>query len=385
MNEYDVIVFGGGIAGLWIGNTLRRARYNVIVIEQEQLGAGQTLASQGMIHGGAKYGLEGLMSSGAATISNMPARWRAAFEGRGEVDLAHVRFLSETQLMWPAGSLVSAAAVWAAATLVKADCKRLKLAEYPEALGKRKKVRSPVYALPEMVLDVRSLIVALAQPLDGCVLKGEITRMTSNGEVTVSGQLLCAQVIVFAAGAGNEVALEILNVREPLTQRRPLRQIMVRPLPHALFSHGIADNGRPRITITSHSIGPCEYAWYIGGALAEKGAHMDEATALRAAQTELRQLFPEIEWEHKLWATLYVDRAEPFSATGGLPAGPFVHQCGRVLMVWPTKLTLAPALSDCVLARLAGIEPTAKSPPPSLPRPEIGCYPWEQAKWRRLT
>ena len=27
MNEYDVIVFGGGVAGLWIGNTLRRARY----------------------------------------------------------------------------------------------------------------------------------------------------------------------------------------------------------------------------------------------------------------------------------------------------------------------------------------------------------------------
>ena len=53
--EYDIMVFGGGIAGLWLGNTLSRAGYNVIVIESDKLGAGQTLASQGMIHGGQKY------------------------------------------------------------------------------------------------------------------------------------------------------------------------------------------------------------------------------------------------------------------------------------------------------------------------------------------
>src|SRR5712691_8514521 len=94
--DYDMIVCGGGIAGLWLGNTLKRARYNVILIEKEKLGAGQTLASQGMIHGGQKYVLQGVMTPHAAAASKMPQRWQAGFEGRGEVDLTGVRFLSET-------------------------------------------------------------------------------------------------------------------------------------------------------------------------------------------------------------------------------------------------------------------------------------------------
>jgi glycine/D-amino acid oxidase-like deaminating enzyme len=384
IHEYDIIVFGGGIAGLWIGNTLKRARYNVIVIEKEKLGAGQTLASQGIIHGGQKYVLQGIMTPHAAAVSKMPHRWQASFEGRGEVDLTSVQFLSETQIMWPAGSLVSAAAVLAAATLVNADCKKLKKADYPEALKKQKKIKGPVYSLPEKVLDVRSVILALAQDLEGRILKGEITGITPVGEVAVSGQPLRAQFIIFAAGTGNELALDMLKIGERLTQRRPLRQVMVRPLPYALFAHGIADNGRPRISVTSHSIGQGEYVWYLGGGVAENGANMDAAAALRFAQQELKQIFPEIDWDGKEWATWYGDRAEPRDAKGELPAGPFVHQCGRILMAWPTKLTFAPALSDRVFERLKSIEPAAKSPPPPLPSADIGSYPWEVAAWRRI-
>ncbi len=51
---YDIIVFGGGIAGLWLSNVLVREGYDVILIESDRLGCGQTLASQGMIHGGQK-------------------------------------------------------------------------------------------------------------------------------------------------------------------------------------------------------------------------------------------------------------------------------------------------------------------------------------------
>src|SRR5438093_256738 len=105
--HYDVIIFGGGIAGLWLANGLTRLHYSVILIEKDGLGAGQTLASQGMIHGGQKYLLKGLLTPQATTAARMPDRWEASFEGRGELDLTSVRFLSATQLMWPAGSLVA--------------------------------------------------------------------------------------------------------------------------------------------------------------------------------------------------------------------------------------------------------------------------------------
>ena len=98
-------------------NTLKRAGYNVIVIEKDKLGAGQTLASQGMIHGGQKYLLQGVMTSHAAVASKMPARWQANFDGRGEIDLTSVRVLSETQIMWPAGSILSAVTVLAGSSM----------------------------------------------------------------------------------------------------------------------------------------------------------------------------------------------------------------------------------------------------------------------------
>jgi glycine/D-amino acid oxidase-like deaminating enzyme len=382
--EYDIMVFGGGIAGLWLGNTLSRAGYNVIVIESDKLGAGQTLASQGMIHGGQKYLLQGILTPHASAAARMPQRWQASLQGRGDVDLTSVEVLSEIQIMWPAGSLISAAAVLAAANSTTAGCKKLEQHAYPEVLRQQKRSRGPVYALPEKVLDMRSVILALAGKLPGRVLQGKVSSITPEGEVTVSGQRLCAKLIVFAAGAGNELALEMLGWDGRLTQRRPLRQVMVRPLPYALFAHGIAASRHPRVTVTSHSIGRDGYVWYLGGAVAETGANMDAASAVRFAADELKQIFPEIDWDQKEWATWHGDRAEPLDGSGHLPAGPVVHQFRQILMVWPTKLTFTPALSDLVLQRLEGVTPAAQAPPPPLPAAGIGAYPWEVAKWRKI-
>ena len=41
----DIVVFGGGIAGLWLLNRLRDEGYNAILLEADGLGAAQTLAS----------------------------------------------------------------------------------------------------------------------------------------------------------------------------------------------------------------------------------------------------------------------------------------------------------------------------------------------------
>jgi len=384
---YDMIIFGGGIAGLWLCNTLKRAGYNVILIEKDRLGAGQTLASQGMIHGGQKYVLQGAMTDHASSISKMPQRWDSSLEGWGEIDLTAVRVLSETQVMWPAGSVLSAAAVLGAAKLVNAETKKLKKGDYPEVLAEKKKFKGPVFELPEKVIEVKTLVEALAKNVKGRLLQGEVSEVLPDGHAAVNGLVLRAQLVIFTAGAGNEQALKLLKVGETHTQRRPLRQVMVRALEHPLYGHGIVGKPKPRLTVTSHPLPEGGYVWYLGGGVAEEGASMTDDETLHFARKELQDVFPEIDWSQKEWATWHGDRAEPLDEKGDLPTGPFIHQRGRVLLAWPSKLTFAPALSDHVFNWLKDkdIHPVAKTPPPAELKPAtVAEYPWETAAWRRL-
>ena len=48
----DLAVIGGGIAGLWILDAAVRAGRNAILVEAFELGHGQSVAAQGIIHGG---------------------------------------------------------------------------------------------------------------------------------------------------------------------------------------------------------------------------------------------------------------------------------------------------------------------------------------------
>ena len=50
--DVEVVIFGGGIAGLWLLDELHRAGMTTLLLEAHELGSGQTIASQGIIHGG---------------------------------------------------------------------------------------------------------------------------------------------------------------------------------------------------------------------------------------------------------------------------------------------------------------------------------------------
>lgn len=285
----------------------------------------------------------------------------------------------------PAGLLTARAVVWAAARLVNSRTRKLPKSHYPEVL-RQNAPHGPVYSLPEKVLDVRSLVAALANNLKGRLFRGHLDRLSPNGEVNVSGEELRAQFVVFTAGVGNEAALAALAAKSARAQRRPLRQVMVRPLPAALFGHGIAHGHVPRVTVTSHSGPDGELVWYLGGAIAEQGAALDELPALQHAKRELAQIFPALAWDDMEWATWHGDRAEPFDANYTLPAGPHIEQQERTIIGWPTKLTFAPALADLVRKLLVenAARRSPRSEPPPLPIAEIGCYPWEVARWRKL-
>lgn len=379
--SYDIIMFGGGVAGLFVASRLKRQGYNLIVIEKEALGGGQTLASQGMIHGGQKYTLEGAVTPEAAAIAAMPARWDACLDGSGEVDLSRVENLSLTQVMFPAGSFFSGLTTMAAAKAVRGSTRKLRKADYPEILS-----RGPVFEMQEKVINAKSLIAELARPLQGRLFKGAATELLPDGQVAVNGAVFRAQAIIFAAGTGNEDALKLMNVTEPQTQRRPLRQIMVRHMASDLYGHGIVGKPKPRVTITSHSDHDGGFVWYLGGAVAEQGAGMSDDDAIAFAKKEMQDIFPAIDWDDKEWATWLGDRAEPLSADGRLPPGPVLQQRGKVLLAWPVKLTFAPLLADNIVDWLnrSDIKPHEQTPPPPLPAAEIGHYPWEKAAWRRM-
>ena len=88
MQKIDIAILGGGIAGLWLLNLLVSRGYSVVLLEKEALGAGQTIASQGMIHGGVKYALQGLLTDAPedryllAGIARVILRFPCRLEGR---------------------------------------------------------------------------------------------------------------------------------------------------------------------------------------------------------------------------------------------------------------------------------------------------------------
>src|SRR5699024_8594296 len=99
----DIVIFGGGIAGLWLINRLQARGFQCLLLETDTLGGAQTLASQGIIHGGLKYALGGGLSNESEAIAGMPDRWRGAIAGQDNIDLRGVRVLADTQHLWSAG------------------------------------------------------------------------------------------------------------------------------------------------------------------------------------------------------------------------------------------------------------------------------------------
>ncbi|MFC3674163.1 NAD(P)/FAD-dependent oxidoreductase [Ferrovibrio xuzhouensis] len=387
--QVDVAVVGGGIAGLWLLARLQAKGYGAVLVEADGLGGGQTLASQGIIHGGLKYALDLKLNAASDALADMPARWRACLDGRGEVDLGGLQPAAARHLFWTRRTLGSRIAGFFGSKLLRGRVDALQPADWPAVLRDPDHVAA-VYALDEMVLDVPQLLQALAAPRQALIRQGRVAlRSQDEAGATLdvalsdgSHRTLLARHAVVTGGAGNADMLAGLGLPAATAQLRPLHMLMIDNAPGPLWAHCFDASDKPRVTITTHRRGDGTLVWYVGGLLAETGVAQDEASLIAAARAEFAMLLPGADFSNSRFAGLRVDRAEGATADGRKPDGPVLHHAGRVWLAWPTKLALAPQLADLVLAELPPPSGATAAPPGDWPAPGIAPPPWECASWK---
>lgn len=381
----DVLIVGAGVAGLWLNARLRRLGYSTVLVERASLGGEQTLKSQGIIHGGAKYALHGALTGASEAIADMPRRWREALAGDGELDLSSVRLLSEAHYLWSPGTLAGNLTSFFASKAVRGRVDQVKGDQLPPALQDRA-FKGKVYRLAELVVDVPSLLQRLADLAGDSLLAGERIEPLREGDelvgLNVDGREIRAQRIVLSAGAGNADLLQRLGLSQPAMQRRPLHMVMAKgPTLKPLYAHCLGGGPKPRITVTTHPAADGQWVWYLGGDLAEaEGVAREPEAQIAAAKKEVAGLLPWVDLSQVNWATVRIDRAEPAQSGLVRPDNAFLAEQQRLLVGWPTKLALAPDFADRVLAHLErdGIKPGNQPVLPELPKPPLAQPVWEQ-------
>ena len=388
--DIDIVILGGGIAGLWSLNQLRNQGYSAVLLETEALGSHQTIASQGMIHGGIKYALSGVWGGGSEAISAMPAVWRECLQGNGKVDLRGARVLSEDFFLWSDGDLQSRLGSFFASKLLRGRIEKLKPASFPAPL-QDPGFKGQVYRLIDMVMDMPSVIEALASHQRDAIFAVDwtqsfLTQVAGDARIHFPDCELAPQRLLLTAGTGNEALIRELGGQSPQMQRRPLQQIIVKhEYREPFYAHCMGGNPSPRLTISSHTTLSGDPVWYLGGDLATEHTESSPEDLITLAQSELRQLLPWIDFGTCQWSTVKLDRAEPQQSALLRPDRAFVGKvdsAANTLACWPTKLSLSPDLANEIERSLAEDNIIPRFSPDltalrHLPRPDIAPTCWD--------
>jgi hypothetical protein len=357
----DIVILGGGIAGLWLLNSAIKKGYSAILLETNSLGGGQTIKSQGIIHGGTKYALQGSQTKASQSIAQMPAVWQACLDGVGELDLSAVPVLSDHQYLFSTNKFTGKLAGFFAGLALQGKVEALSIDHYPEVF-KSKQFKGVVYALNEIAVDVQAVLTQLAKP-HSIYKIASLSPLTVNEQgalkpiniVSDQGEMVClqAQEYIFTAGSGNELLLPIQKPNIVTMQRRPLRMVLVKTdFSFPVFAHCLGLSGVPRVTITTHKALDGKYVWYLGGQIAEEGVNKTSDEQVAFAKKELAILFPWLDFSKAEATSFLVDRAEPLQAAGKRPDTCFFQEIQNTLIAWPTKLALAPKLSQEIMKHL---------------------------------
>lgn len=419
----DALVFGGGVAGLWVMDEVRRRGLSALLVERHALGAGQTIACQGIIHGGIKYTLAGALTPSAKAIRGMPDLWRACLEGRRDPDLREAHVHSACCYLWRTESLSSALGMIGARFGLRSDVERVERAHRPEALAG---CPGDVFRVSEPVLEVPSMIRAMAKPFASTLVRidpaadvefettvpGQVERVTLGGPA--GPRALVPRKVVFTAGAGNaelraRCGLDAGDRRSAIDDRhstfdippssvmqlRPLHMVLARGRLPSLYGHCV-DGAKTRVTITTATDSQGRIVWQIGGQLSEDGVTQEPDALIERARREVASVLPGLQLDGVEWATYRIDRAEGRTSGGLRPQGPTVREEGNTITAWPTKLALAPGLAGMIADRLSAsaASPQCAHGTTSRPeevieavkefeRPDVALPPWEvSTTWR---
>lgn len=370
----DIAIFGGGIAGLWLLARLRKLGFSAILLESDRLGSGQTLASQGIIHGGLKYALSGNLDGAAQAIAAMPARWRDLLAGNtgDDLDLSTVRVLSECYYMWSDGGFRSRLKSFLGSKSLRGRIDAVSPDDYPAPFAETT-IAGSLYQLPDFVIDSESLLARLVDLSPGARFQIDAGhtrfRQTAQGQVE-SCQVCCrgtaveitAQRFVFSAGEGNAGLIAAAGLERISQQLRPLKMVcLTGPQLPALFAHCIGSDFSmtPLLTITTHPGEDGQHTWYLGGELAESGVSQSDEELLARARGLLNRFLPWVDITGVSWQCFTINRAEADTGNSKRPDDAFYMEAKNTIVVWPTKFTLTPSLTDRVVNHLhaSGVRP----------------------------
>lgn len=389
----EVVVIGAGVTGLWIRALLARAGRATVALESAGLGSGQTIASQGILHGGVKYALTPRARAAASALCAAIPAWDDALAGRGPVPLRGVPVLSERTCLWSGPGVLGGLTGRVAHALLRSRVRELPVDQRPPWLaGAPAGVRA--WEVAERVIDpaglLRSLAACASDPILLVDRTGTAIRPSGDGAVVHcrahdgrSASIECRSVVL-AAGVGNEALLDAIQggpgSAPCAAQRRPLHMAIVRPVPHAIFGHCIRPlSDRPLLTITRATL-PDGPGWYVGGDPAERGVGRSPDEQAHAVRRALSACLPWLDMRNVAVATHRVDRAEWRTRTGRRPAGPGICRVGPVVAVWPTKLALAPVAAQRVCEHLRstdrGPSGAGRHELAGWPAPDVAEAPW---------
>lgn len=357
--KLDVAIFGGGIAGLWTLLRLRQQGYSAILFEAGQLGGGQSVASQGILHSGIKYALTGKQTKASEVIAAMPAIWQSCLAGKGDVDLTDVRVLSENQLLWSTDSLSSKLSGFFARKLMRSRIQAVPSDDFPRPFDDDA-FNGDLYRLYEPVLDTVSLLGNLAKQANDYCWRLSLQDLRVENSETLGFSILSnqqqvkirAHQLILTAGEGNAELLAAFGRQQPQMQTRPLHMVLMKGVLPEVFAHCLGPSSNPKVTITSYPLNDRESLWYLGGQLAETGVQRTEQEQISASKKFMQSLLPWLDFNNISWSAFRINRAEPAMPGGKRPDDCYVHDDNKLLTAWPTKLVFAPRLADKVISHL---------------------------------
>ncbi len=348
----DIVIFGAGIAGLWLHARLRSQGYNALLLETHAVGGGQSIASQGIIHSGLKYAFAGKVNKLAKSISAMPDRWRACLNGTGELDLSATDVSTQSQILMIPSGLMGGLVKLVTKKVLGGQVREIPKSEWPNDIV-RSGFKGQLVYMDEPVLNVPSLVRALCTPYHDSIRRIEWDDVSFDGkDLHIGKHTITADHFIFtAAGNNHAIATSLGHDTGLKTQARPLRMGMLRPAPFALYAHLVGQSDKPVATITTHKDKDGTLVWYLGGGVAERAKESDPLEVYKSTIKGLTKYLPKLDLSNVQWNSLPIDRFEGKSdKEGWMPDTPVIHSHGTYHYCWPTKLTFSPLLADKVFA-----------------------------------